>query len=446
MPFTKGSLFNSNDFTKSKKDIKELYAKEYYCNIALDAKAYIDIEKNSAKLIYRVNPKTLCHFGNIEINSSKNIDKKIAKSLLYFHKNELFSFENIKRSYKNIYAFDGVTQASIETDIKESGNVDISYTLSETQKPLHFKMGIGASSDEGFMLEMGLKDRNFYGNLKTLTLEGRVTQLKQRVKASYSMPLFHRDMLGAEVGLENEDFDAFSEYRLFSSLYLMQRNLPHNFKESVILERTSSYDSKDLALFTEKTLHIVSAMIEWSYDKRDNLLNPQNGYFLNAMLMGSLKGSISDATYSKVKFSAGYIYPFFSSILASKVSYGNIEKYAGEIPSSYRFYGGGMSSNRAYLYRKMGPKNSDNDAIGFNSIIESTFEYRFAIAGNFRAVLFNDNSYIPQSKYEKKTIYNSGGVGLRYVSPIGPIAFDVGFDLKEPRETSAFHFHIGESF
>jgi len=307
-------------------------------------------------------------------------------------------------------------------------------------------MGLGASSDEGFMLEMSIKDRNFYGNLKTLSLEGRVTQLKQRVRSSFSMPLFHRDMLGVEIGLENEDFDAFSEYRLFSSFYLMQREVPNNFKESIVLERTSSYDSQDLTLFPQNKLNIVSEMLEWSYDKRDNKLNPHHGYFLNSMLMGSLKGVISDASYSKVKFSAGYIYPFYSSIIASKITLGNIHRYDGKIPSSYFFFGGGMHSNRAYLYRKMGPKNSDGDATGFDSLVESTFEYRFALVGNLRAVIFNDNSYIPKTSYEEKTIYNSGGVGLRYISPIGPIAFDVGFDLKEPRETYAFHFHIGESF
>jgi outer membrane translocation and assembly module TamA len=76
-----------------------------------------------------------------------------------------------------------------------------------------------------------------------------------------------------------------------------------------------------------------------------------------------------------------------------------------------------------------------------------TAEYRFAISGNFRGVVFNDTTFIGEKEIpDQKNGYYSLGAGIRYVTPIGPIAFDIGFDAQNPKEQYAFHFHIGELF
>ncbi len=447
LPFKKGDLFAADAFTQSKKDIKLFYSKESYCAVSLDAKAYVDTQKNSARVVYVVDPKKLCYFKNVEANASQNIDAGIAKSLLYFEEGDLFSLEEIKQSYKNVYAYEGVSKALIGMDIENNDSVNVQLQVTENEKPLRFLAGLGYSSDEGVMAQTGIKHRNFYGNLKTLGLEARVTQIKQTLKTNFDAPLLHKQGVGVEVGLQNEIFDGFTEYRLYASSYLTQRYLPHTFKESIVLDRSSTYDSKDLALFPEGALLVVSPKLEWNYDTRDELLDPKSGYFLGSEFMGSVKSSVSDASYSKIQLKGGYIYPLYTSTLAVKIAFGTLKVYDGEVPASYRFFAGGMHSNRAYSYRDLGPKNSDGDSSGFDSIVESTLEYRFSLYGDFRAVIFNDNTFARNSYLsESQEGYHSAGVGLRYLSPIGPIALDVGFDLSDPSSQYAFHFHIGELF
>lgn len=444
--FEKNDLFDADVFSKSKKDIKLLYSKESYCNISLYSKAYVDTLKNSVKLIYKVLPNKLCHFNAIEVNTSKNIGSDIAKSLLYFKEGDLFNIESIKKSYKNIYAYEGVSKALIETVVDENTSVNVKFQVDENEKPLRFLAGLGISSDEGLMGQMGIKHRNFYGNLKTLSLGIRLTEVKQSLKTDLNIPLLRKNTVGAEVGLENELFSGFTEYRLLSSLYLAQRYIPHSFKESLVIDRSSTYDSEDLALFPEGVLLVVSPKFEWNYDTRDALLDPKKGYLLNSEVMGSIKSAISDASYTKIKLKGAYLYPLKSSTLGAKVSFGTMSVFDGNVPASYRFFAGGMHSNRAYTYRDLGPKNSNGDPSGFDSIAEATLEYRFMLYGNFRAVVFSDNTFIGDSyaaSYD--TGYYSGGAGLRYISPIGPIAFDIGVDLNNPSQY-AFHFHIGELF
>jgi len=80
-------------------------------------------------------------------------------------------------------------------------------------------------------------------------------------------------------------------------------------------------------------------------------------------------------------------------------------------------------------------------------VFETTIEYRYPIYNNFKGVIFNDNTFIADSPVNN---YNGGyyslGVGIRYETPIGPLAFDIGFDVNDPQENYAFQFRIGEVF
>jgi outer membrane translocation and assembly module TamA len=447
MPFKIGQLFDAQIFDQSKKDVKLLYANQGYCNMELEAKAWIDLETDSAYLVYDATPNELCYFGAIEIFPPDNIDSRIIKSLLYIKEEEPFSPELISRSYKSLYGHEGISKAIIDTSVQDTNRSLVSVTVTANEKPVRFQAGIGASSDEGIMFSIGVKHRNLFGNLKTLSVNTRITEIKKTVKSNFDMPLTNRNITGAEIGYEDEKFLGFKEKRVFGSVYLSQREIINVFKESILFDHSTTYDSEDEVLFPEAKLFVTSPKLEWTYDTRDNLLDPTQGYLLRLELMGSILSDISDASYSKYKLSGAYIIPFLPSVVALKIDFGSLHLYDGDIPASYRFYSGGMNSNRAYGYRKLGPTNDNGNPTGFNSILEMTAEYRFPICGKFRGVVFNDNTFIGEGSYpDYNKGYYSAGVGLRYVTPIGPIAIDFGFDIENPLNQYAIHFHIGELY
>jgi translocation and assembly module TamA len=442
-----GERFDAQKFIDSKKKIKLLYQNHGYANATFNTKAYIDIKKNSAKLLYEVTPNQICTFANIDINSSKHIDKSIIRSLLYFKKGDIYSPHAIERSYKNLYAYDGISQAIIKTHIYNKKDVNVTINIQETKKPIRFQIGIGASSDEGLTALLGVKHRNFYGNLKTLSLETRVTQIKQNIKLNFTMPLAKKNMFGSEINFENENFFGFKENRILAKSYFSQRDEFNWLQEALIVDTSQSYASTDKLLFPEKSLILVSPKLSWKYDTRDKILNPSKGYFVDTQLQGSVLTPISNATYYKASIGGAYILPLPVNILATKVTIGSLHIYDGSVPNSYRFFAGGMNSNRAYGYRLLGPRDTNDNPTGFNSIIETTIEYRFHIYKSFRGVVFNDNSFIGQTYIPNNTTaYYSTGFGLRYETPIGPLAIDLGFDPKEPMRQHALHFHVGELF
>ncbi len=445
--FKKGDIFSAKEFEKSKKEIKKFYEKKGYCKVDLNAKAWIDIEKNRAYLAYDIKRNGLCRFGKTKIKPTKNIDKKIIKSLLYFKENDPYSLDKVSNSYKNFYAHEGIASAIIKTDIQNSDYVNVSVSVSQTNKPIRFQIGAGINSDEGLEVGFGIKNRNFLGNLKTISFNTKYTQLKQSASINFDMPLLNRKSFGTGLEYSNEEFLGFSEQKLLETLFLKHRNSKSILQESLIFDFSKIYDSSDLEAYPEGDFFLLSPKISWIYDTRDDMLEPTKGYFVRAEMMGSIKSFISDATYYKYNLEGGYIIPVLPYIVALKVNYGSLHRAEGTIPASYRFYAGGMNSNRAYTYRKLGPENSSGDPLGLNSILEFTAEYRFPIYGDFRGVLFSDNTYIGQSDTpDFNKCYNSAGVGLRYKTPIGPIALDFGFDISSPSKQYAFHFRIGELF
>jgi len=445
--FKVGDIFNAQKFIESKKTLKLLYQNAGYANAAFNTKAYIDIEQNSAKLIYDVTPNKICRFTNINISSSINIDKDIIRSLLYFEVGDIYSLNYIDKTYKNLYAYNGISQVIIETKNYNVTEVNATIKVQETEKPIRFQIGLGASSDEGPTASIGIKHRNFYGNLKTISLNAQATKIKQEVQLLFTMPLVHKNILGSEINFQNENFFGFKESRILTKGYLTQRDEFNWLQEALIVDMSQSYASEDTTLYPNQNLHLVSPSFEWIYDTRDKVLSPTKGYFLKTQIQGSILSSISDATYQKSQISTGYILPLHPSILAAKINIGSLRTYAGDVPNSYRFFAGGMNSNRAYGYRQLGPKDDDNNPTGFDSIIETTLEYRFNIYQNIYGVLFNDNTFIGETYLPNTNSgYFSLGSGLRYQTPIGPLAIDLAFDPKRPIDQYAMHFHIGEMF
>lgn len=443
-----GERFDQEKFSETKSALKKRYAEAGYCNANFNTKAWVDIETDQAHLLFEATPGELCTFGKIAVETTPNIDGNLTAGMLRFKEGDPYSVEAIRQSYEALYAQEGITRVTINDTLREGNSVPITLNIDEEEQPIRFSAGLGYSSDQGITAQTGVKHRNFFGNLKTLALNAKYSDIKQEASGVLTMPLENGYLLGSETGYKNEIFDGYKTASTYEQISAKYQNRPVSVVGGILFDSVRTYDSSDLVTFPKSAIFLSSPFGEFNYDTRNKPLEPTKGYWFNARLSGSQKlPALSEATYFKSLLSGAYLTSIDEQVFGVKLKWGTLRVYDGIVPSSYRFYAGGMNSNRAYTYRDLGPKNSNGDPVGFLSLVEGSFEYRFPIYEAFRGVLFTDftfasDRYIPNYATDA---YYGVGVGLRYVTPVGPIAIDVGVD---PGDTSqyALHFRIGELF
>jgi len=441
-----GDRFEAGRFVDDKKAIISYANDKGFCNAILNAKAWIDNEENKAFILYELDEKEKCSFGEIKVTNSGGFDPWLIESFLRFKEGEPYLSEKIRQSYDLLYAQGGLAKATIEPQEHNGTRVPIHLSVSRREEPIRFRAGIGVSSDEGLVLQGGVIHRNFLDNLKTLSFDARYSRIRQEIKSTFSMPLQDHNLFGTTLGYKNERFNGYKEESTYLSPYIQQYDQPHSFKEALLIDQARTYDSGDKELFAESDLLITSLVFNWKYDIRDKLLEPTKGYYLFGNFQGSYKMEISDSTYIKGLIGFAYLFSYHQHVFGVKSNIGSIRLYDGNLPSSYRFYAGGMNSNRAYAYRKLGPSNKRGDPTGFHSLSESTAEYRFPLIGDLRGVLFTDVTLIGQEYLPNQNDpYAAIGTGMRYSTPIGPFAIDIAMDVEDTTQY-AIHFHIGELF
>jgi len=118
------------------------------------------------------------------------------------------------------------------------------------------------------------------------------------------------------------------------------------------------------------------------------------------------------------------------------------------IPESKKFFAGGMYSNRAYGFREIGVITSPTTDLveGAQTWANLSVEADYPIWGDLYAAVFSDNTMLTEDSGDfNGEIISSAGVGVRYMTPVGPLKLDVGFNVHD---TSVYgiQFQIGQSF
>jgi outer membrane protein insertion porin family len=211
--------------------------------------------------------------------------------------------------------------------------------------------------------------------------------------------------------------------------------------------RTDLVDKKIPYFFIEPSIYI---------DLLNDKLNPTEGMFGLVSLKGMFPLDAGTSYFLKFFFEQGIFVPIKQSILASRVRFGHIFRKAFEaIMPPERFYLGGANSLRGYQTDKCPPVGSfidDNGKVqwvaqGGKTMVNFNFELRMPLKKNILyGVVFQDFGVLvedPDSLFKPKKPLAATGFGFRYVTPIGPLRFDIGWKWhKETAEESSYAWYL----
>ena len=207
------------------------------------------------------------------------------------------------------------------------------------------------------------------------------------------------------------------------------------------------------AFVTDKDYVVVSTPLQYVFDNRDDKLNPAEGFRALAyaeptydVLNGNpfLKLRAEGSTYFAVDSESRYI-------LAARLAGGSILGAGSveDVPADRRFYAGGGGSVRGYAYQGVGPKGSDDRPTGGLSYAEGSLEARLWVTETIGIVPFVDAGTVSLDEVPDFNDVKVGtGVGLRYLTPFGPLRIDAAIPLNKSGDDPDFAIYagIGQSF
>ena len=124
------------------------------------------------------------------------------------------------------------------------------------------------------------------------------------------------------------------------------------------------------------------------------------------------------------------------------------EDTKNSLPESKYFFAGGSFSNRAYGFRELGVITSPSEFTinGAATWANLSLEADYPIWGDLYGAIFTDNTMLTEDAYDfTGDILTSAGLGVRYMTPIGPFKLDIGMNVADTSQYGV-SFQIGQSF
>jgi translocation and assembly module TamA len=438
--FKQKKRFRTTDFTQTKKRIIRYLEENGYPSYTMNAKAFVDVTS-----LYRVDINISIDkgkkrfFGKTDINNSSKIDHELIAEQIIYEEGELYDISKLEESYDNIYRLGVFEKIKMETDFNNSLNqspIGIELQEGETKE---FSSRIGYDTYEGARGGAEYIDHNFFGNLREFRLGAKVAEKGYGAYTGFYDPKIVFPMLGKfsfrnELGYQHWKYDGYEEGLMVERVTLGKElvNLDHFF--GIQLEHNEIESNNGMIL--DGSYLINSLFYRLVIDERDSIMDAKNGYYTSLYMEKAMEALGSEIEYLKILAEARYIKELTpDKIFAIKLRVGRLSQ---ETPLFKHFFAGGAMSNRGYEHRDVGV-HYEGDAIGGVGLIDGSLEGRYYLSENFSVVGFVDASTISQEvdKFDSDW-YRSYGVGIRYLSIIGPLRLDIGF-----QEDGDFALHLG---
>ncbi|TJY60027.1 outer membrane protein assembly factor [Sinimarinibacterium sp. CAU 1509] len=306
------------------------------------------------------------------------------------------------------------------------------------RKRTRYNVGAGYGTDTGARLTAGTEVRRLNREGHRLTLETRLSEVKNTANGEYRIPLGSRpgESIGLSGELANENLDSGFSRRYGVELSLSR--IPGKWKrryyvaytheESVLGDtaQTSDLLMPGLSLNRSESDNPIYTRLGWSAftdvhgAKRDVVANTS---FVRGLLIlrGALPLGEKARLLGRYEFGAAYVEEF------------------GELPASQRFFAGGDQSVRGYKYQSLGPRNADGEVVGGRYLTSFSIEVERRLWDQWGVATFFDAGGADDTVAPE--LYRGVGIGARYRAPIGSVQVDLAYPLDDP--SPGIRIHLG---
>jgi outer membrane protein insertion porin family len=456
--FSAGKVFDKSVLTKDVASISEKYSNNGYALVSVFPDIVPDEDKKTVRVVLKISEGDKYTVGKISISGNTKTRDKVIRREIRLDEGDTFDASSLKRSYErlnNLQFFETVDIAPKPRHEEKIVDLDVAVKEKSTGS---ISVGGGYSSIDHFVTMLDVAQTNLDGTGRGLKLKGELGGKSSFYELAYKDPWF----MDKPLFLNASIYKTYRVYGDFNSKATgFSVSLSKNFWEywacslGYNLEQANIYNVSSTAssIVTDQEGTKVTSAISpaLARDTRDNYQDPSRGSRNSLGITFAGLGGSND--YIKALADSSWYFPVTSAttfMVRGRIGYAE-GLFGKELPLYQRFYIGDINSVRGINYGDAGPKDVNGQPFGgLRELIFNT-EYIFPIAAQykFKGLVFFDagRAYGANETIGTNLDYTSG-FGIRWVSPMGPIRVEWGYNLnRKPGEASSkVGFTFGSAF
>ena len=475
-----GDTFSSARLTESTKAIAEILGSYGYAFATINPQPDIRRDVAEVDLTLVVDPGRRIYVRQVAITgNAKTRDLVIRREMRQFE-SSWFDSDKIDLSKKRLGRLGYFTETDITAEDVPGSPDQVDVNVKVKEKPTGaITIGAGFSSTEKLILSAGINQDNAFGTGTAVGLNASLGKINQNFTLSNYDPYFTEDGISRYSDLYYRSskplyYAGDPDYQIKSVGSNIKFGVPYTEVDRVFfgtgIEVFSIYATTNTPVPYQNYVtsyggtvpgrlqtYNVPLTVGWARDGRDSTLIPSEGSM--QQLSAEVGTPVGDLTFYRIygqyqkyhSFSKGNILSF-----NGEVGYG--EAYGNKpFPITKNYFVGGIGSVRGYAPGSLGPQYYNTivgafQPTGGQSKIVTNVEYTFPVPGSgadktLRLFTFVDGGNAFGENINLVLRY-SYGLGLSWISPLGPLKFSYGIPYKsQPTDNiQRLQFQVGTAF
>jgi translocation and assembly module TamA len=435
-----GRVLNHGEYEALKSALSSSAADLGFLDARFDrASIALDLPAKAADLELVFVPGERYRFGEFRITRPGLLSAELIESLLPVREGEPYGAEKLVELRSSLDRSQYFQQIRVSPRLRDTQDGAVPVDLDLQLRPRHaWTGGLGFTTDTGPRARLLYENRYLNRRGHRLSANSSVSDILSQINGSYSVPLQHplADQVIYSAGYIVESNEAFDSQRFQLGLSLPSEN---RFGWQQTLGVQLQRDDYELAASDDVSV-LVMPGLTLTKTRADDLINPSKGWKLQGSLKGASQTLLSDTTFVQFHSNAKLVQGFgrFRLLARAEVGATWIDETL-ELPASLRFFAGGDQSIRGYDFRAVAPNELLRNTLeGGKQLAVASMELDFRVRERWRVAVFTDagNAF---NQFDNLDVRQSVGLGLRWLSPIGPLRVDIA---HAPDADESFRIHI----
>jgi len=471
-----GDWYNAEELERTINRISDAVGDLGYAFVDVRPQAQKDSENKVISIIYDIQEGPRVYVERIDISGNVRTLDEVIRREFRVVEGDAFNASKIRRTRQRIQNLGFFSRVDLQTVQGSSPDRTVIEVSVEEQSTGELSFGAGFSTTDGPLGNVSLRERNLLGRGQDARLDFLISGSRSQLNFSFTEPYFLDLDLAAGLDAYRTETDrtsgtTFKERNLgggfrfgWSWGEFFRQNVRYNLSHDEIFD-VKATSSEVIRLQDGSAISSVFSQ-ELAYDRRDNRINPTDGYILR--LQNDAAGLGGDTRYLRTRISGSFYQPIGEDLVASvSGEAGHIFGLDQNIRITDMFFLGGANL-RGFESKGVGPRDlTTGDYLGGKKYFSGTVQLSFPLGlpeeYRIRGRAFSDFGTLFDTEFtnadvdgdptnlritDKASIRASVGVGITWESPFGPFAFDLAYPvIKEDSDNEEyFRFSVGTRF